>query len=106
MTGDGQGRVQGWTALLLLSLAIAGCGVMGPPVPPNSIGVNVKRHNDTVERERRLQATQTRQDRQELGATPHVPTERALSPSEEILLRGNEVQPSARPDSDFLVRPR
>ena len=96
----------GWTAFLLLSLTMAGCGVMGPPVPPNSIGVNVKRHNDTVERERRLQATQNRQDRQDLGATPQVPTDQALSPSEEILLRGNEVQPSARPDSDFLVRPR
>ncbi|MDQ6734670.1 MAG: hypothetical protein M3Z35_11265 [Nitrospirota bacterium] len=96
----------GWTAFMLLSLTIAGCGVMGPPVPPNSIGVNVKRHNDAVDRERRLQAAQNRQDRQELGVTPQIPTEQTLSPAEEILLRGDVVQPSARPDSDFLVRPR
>ena len=76
---------------------------MGPPVPPNSIGVNVKRHNDTVERERRLQAMQNRQG---LGVTPQAPTEQTLSPTEDILLRGDVVQPSARPDSDFLVRPR
>lgn len=92
-----------WAGLIFLSLAIAGCGVMGPPVPPNSIGVNVKRHADALERERRVQATQ---NRQEVGVTPQVPTEQTLSPSEEILLRGDVVQPSARPDSDFLVRPR
>lgn len=92
-----------WAGLILLSLAIAGCGVMGPPVPPNSIGVNAKRHADALERERRVQATQSRQ---EVGVTPQVPTEQTLSPSEEILLRGDVVQPSARPDSDFLVRPR
>ncbi|HKN86428.1 MAG TPA: hypothetical protein VJV04_06195 [Nitrospiraceae bacterium] len=99
-------KANGWAAAIVLSLAFAGCGVMGPPVAPNSIGVNVKRHTDELERERRLQATQNRQDRRELGATPQVPTEQTLSPTEDILLRGDVVQPSARPDSDFLVRPR
>lgn len=99
-------KANGWAAAIVLSLAVAGCGVVGPPVPPNSIGVNVKRQMDALEREQRLQAAQNRQDRREHEATPQGPTEQTLSPTEDILLRGDVVQPSARPDSDFLVRPR
>lgn len=99
-------KANGWMASSLLALTVAGCGVMGPPVPPNSIGVNVKRQNDALERERRVQAAQIRPDGGELGTTSPIPTEQTLSPTEDILLRGDVVQPSARPDSDFLVRPR
>ena len=99
-------KTNGWAAAIVLSLTVAGCGVLGPPVPPNSVGVNVKRHADALERERRLQAAQNRQDRSEQETTPPSPAEQTLSPTEDILLRGDVVQPSARPDSDFLVRPR
>ena len=51
-------QVKEWITLIVLLLMMAGCGVMGPPVPPNSIGVNVKRETDKKERigrEQRLQ---------------------------------------------------
>ena len=97
--------VKGAVAVLTLLAVLTGCGVMGPPVPPNTIGVNVKRRNDALERERRQQA-QMRQDRGDAGTAPQGPAEQAPAPSADTLLQGDVVQPSARPDSDFLVRPR
>lgn len=79
---------------------------MGPPVPPDSIGVNVKRHNDTVERERRVQESKKRQDRDESAKEPRAPVEQTPSLSEGALLQGERIQPAARPNNDFLVRPR
>ena len=98
-----------WITLIVLSLMVAGCGVMGPPVPPNSIGVNVKREIDKKEkmaREQRLQEAQKRQDRDERGQRPQGPAEQTPGLSEGVLLQDEIVQPSARPNSDFLVRPR
>lgn len=97
--------VKGAVTLLTLVAVLSGCGVMGPPVPPNTIGVNVKRRNDALERERRTQA-QMRQDPGDAGAAPQRPAEQASTPSADMLLQGDVVQPAARPDSDFLVRPR
>ena len=94
------------SAAILVLLTVSGCGVMGPPVPPNTIGVNVKRHNDTVERERRLKDGQKRQDHEDLSQTPQGLAEQTPGVAEEMLLQGDVVQPAARPDSDFLVRPR
>jgi hypothetical protein len=79
---------------------------MGPPVPPDSIGVNIKRHNDKVEAERRLNEARARQTREEQGQGPQRPAEAPPSLLEDAQLQGEVVQPSARPDSDFLVRPR
>lgn len=98
-----------WITLIVLSLMGVGCGVMGPPVPPNSIGVNVKREIDKKERmarEQRLQEAQKRQDRDERGQRPQGPAEQTPGLSEGVLLQDEIVQPSARPNSDFLVRPR
>jgi hypothetical protein len=102
-------QVKEWITLIVLSLMVAGCGVMGPPVPPNTIGVNVKRELDKKERiarEQRIQEAQKRQDRDRGEQKPQGPAEQTPSPSEDVLLQGEIVQPAARPDSDFLVRPR
>lgn len=98
-----------WIAVIVLLLMVAGCGVMGPPVPPNSIGVNVKRETDKkerMEREQRLQEARKRQDRGEREQKPQGPAEPTPGLSEGLLLQDEIVQPSARPNSDFLVRPR
>lgn len=99
-----------WITLIVLSLMVAGCGVMGPPVPPNTIGVNVKREIDKkerMEREQRIQEAQKRQDRDKREQKPPGPAEQTPGPSEDVLLQDEIVQPAARPgDSDFLVRPR
>jgi predicted small lipoprotein YifL len=103
-------QVKEWITLIVLLLMMAGCGVMGPPVPPNSIGVNVKRETDKkerIEREQRLQDARKRHDRGEREQKPPGPAEQTPSPSEDVLLQDEIVQPAARPgDSDFLVRPR
>jgi predicted small lipoprotein YifL len=102
-------QVKEWITLIVLLLTVAGCGVMGPPVPPNSIGVNVKREIDKkerMEREQRIQDAQKRQDRDERGQRPQGPAEQTPSLSEGVLFQDEIVQPSARPNSDFLVRPR
>ncbi|WP_447985317.1 hypothetical protein [Nitrospira sp. Nam74] len=101
-------QVKEWITLMVLSLMVAGCGVMGPPVAPNTIGVNVKREADKKERiarEQRIQEAQKRQDRDRDEQKPQGPGEQTPSP-EDVLLQGEIVQPAARPDSDFLVRPR
>ena len=101
--------MKGWITVIALLLMAAGCGVMGPPVPPNTIGVNVKREADKKERlarEQRIQEAQKRQDRDRDEQKPQGPGEQTPSPSEDELLQGEIVQPAARPDSDFLVRPR
>lgn len=102
-------QVKAWITLIVLLLTMDGCGVMGPPVPPNSIGVNVKRETDKeqrMEREQRVQKPQKRPDRDERGRRPQGPTEQTPGLSEGMLLQDEIVQPSARPNSDFLVRPR
>lgn len=102
-------QVKPWITLIVLVLTVTGCGVMGPPVPPNSIGVNVKREIDKkerMEREQRMQEAQKPQDRDERGQRTRGPAEQTLGLSEDALLQYEIVQPSARPDSDFLVRPR
>jgi hypothetical protein len=102
-------QVKEWVTLIVLSLMVAGCGVMGPPVPPNSIGVNVKREIDKKERMepgQRIQEAQKRQDRDKGEQKPLSPAEQTPSPLEDVLLQDEIVQPSARPNSDFLVRPR
>jgi predicted small lipoprotein YifL len=101
--------VKEWITLIVLSLMVAGCGVMGPPVPPNSIGVNVKREIDKkerMEREQRIQEAQKRQDQNKREQKPQGPADQTPSLSEGVLLQDEIVQPSARPNSDFLVRPR
>ena len=91
-------KAKGRTISVVLLLAVSGCGVMGPPVPPDTIGVNAKRRNDKVEADRRLAETK----KQGPEAQPQV----APSLLEGAPLQGEVVQPAARPDSDFLVRPR
>ncbi|MEP6888997.1 MAG: hypothetical protein ABI945_11850 [Nitrospirales bacterium] len=102
-------QVKEWITHIVLLLTVAGCGVMGPPVPPNSIGVNVKRQTDKkerMEREQRSQEVQKRQDRDEHGQRPQGPEEQTPGLTEGVFLQDEIVQPSARPNSDFLVRPR
>jgi hypothetical protein len=95
--------------LIVLMLTMVGCGVMGPPVPPNSIGVNVKREIDKkqkMEREQRIQEAQGRQDGDERGPMLPGPAEPTPGRPGDVLLQDEIVQPSARPSSDFFVRPR
>jgi predicted small lipoprotein YifL len=102
-------QVREWITVIVLLLAVAGCGVMGPPVPPNSIGVNVKRESDKkekMERAQRIQEARKRQDKDEPGQQPRGPEAQTPGLSEGALLQDEIVQPSARPNSDFLVRPR
>lgn len=101
-------QVKGWIPLIVLTLTVGGCGVMGPPVPPNSIGVNVKRETDRQQRMAREQRGQESkgQGRDRSGQLPQGPSEQTPGLSVDALLQDEIVQPSARPDSDFLVRPR
>lgn len=102
-------QVKGWIPLIVLTLTVGGCGVMGPPVPPNSIGVNVKRETDRQQRmarEQRSQESQKGPGRDRSGQPPQASSEQTPGLSEDALLQDEIVQPSARPDSDFLVRPR
>ncbi len=102
-------QVKGWIPLVVLTLTVGGCGVMGPPVPPNSIGVNVKREADRQQkmaREQRSQESQKGPGQDRSARPPQAPSEQTPGLSVDALLQDEIVQPSARPDSDFLVRPR
>lgn len=92
--------------VLLVALWITGCGVMGPPVPPNSIGVNVKRENDKrLERERVLLEAKANKEA-DFQQLPQDSDDQATNSLESRRLQDQVVDPAARPNDDFLVRPR
>jgi hypothetical protein len=63
-----------------------GCGVVGPPVPPESVGVN-----PTIERQKKLEALEEKQ--REAAATAE-----SVEPPPEPMLQGQDVNlPPLRP---------
>jgi hypothetical protein len=92
--------------ILLVALVTMGCGVMGPPVPPNSIGVNVKRENDKrLEQNRALANAKVNKDRDPQSLL-QAPTDQAPSFGDTTQLEERGVDPAARANDDYLVRPR
>lgn len=91
-------------ASVLAALFITGCGVMGPPVPPNSIGVNVKRENDKrLEREQALLETKADQDLPSRSQGSFDTTSHSVDTGN---LQDLVPDPASRPNDDYLVRPR
>jgi hypothetical protein len=92
--------------IVLVALMVMGCGVMGPPVPPNSIGVNVKRGNDKrVEQSRVLADAKAAKDR-DTQSLPEGPADQTSNVGDSTPLQERSVDPAARPNDDYLVRPR
>jgi hypothetical protein len=92
--------------ILLVALATMGCGVMGPPVPPNSIGVNVKRESDKrLEQSRALADAKGAKER-DTQSPLEDPDDQAPGFRDMTPLQERTVDPAARPNDDYLVRPR
>jgi len=88
---------------MLAIAAWSGCGVMGAPVAPESIGVNAKRQRDQIERQQRQHDPEERERiREEPSAIsrPEGPDETEPSVFPDL------TQPGARPQGDVFVRPR
>jgi hypothetical protein len=93
-------------AIGLLVGATVGCGIQGPPVAPETIGVAPRLQRDK-EREAKEQAARR-------ARPPSSPTESQLESQEPAELQTQEavspfdgsVQPSARPSGDVQVKPR
>jgi len=100
--GEGY-RVRCLVLSLLALVAWSGCGVMGAPVAPESIGVNAKRQRDEVERQRNQPGTE---DRERIPEEPSA-ISRPEAPGEpEPSVFPDLTQPGARPEGDVFVRPR
>ncbi|WP_447978684.1 hypothetical protein [Candidatus Nitrospira bockiana] len=90
-------------ALVLALVTATGCGVIGPPVPPETVGVGAKLRREQLEQQRREQAAR----RAEAPAGPEEPpliTEpeppAGGTPEEEL------ARPGLQPTGDVRVRPR
>jgi len=87
--------------LVAVLVASAGCGVMGAPVAPESIGVNAKRERERLGQQRRPPDTEQRERIQEEPAVLAAPEGSAEPP---VFL--DLTQPGARPQGDVFVNPR
>ena len=90
---------------LVLSVAVlmawSGCGVMGGPVAPESIGVNATRERERIEQKRRPPDAEERERIREEPAVLAAP-----EGSEEPPVFLDLTQPGARPEGDVFVNPR
>lgn len=96
----------GIVAAVLTVLLTAGCGVMGPPVPPDTIGVGAKRKQEALEKER---VEKEAKAKGEGPVMPVVPAEQpaTLEEAEAGETAAEELaRPGLRPSGDVLVRPR
>jgi hypothetical protein len=88
---------------MLAMVAWSGCGVMGAPVAPESIGVNAKRQRDQIERRQPQRDPEERERiREEPSAIsgPEGTDETEPAPFPDL------TQPGAQPEGDVFVRPR
>ena len=70
----------------MITGVLVGCGVVGPPVPPENVGVN-----PTIERQKKLEALE---EKQREAAADAEPVEPSLDPA----LQGQDVNlPPLRP---------
>jgi hypothetical protein len=92
---------------------LVSCGTVGPIVPPENVGVNVKRQKDLAEQDRLQRQAQSRKEQEE--GRPSLPAQEATTgrsteeeQKEEISppLPGKIVNPGARPTGDVFVMPR
>jgi hypothetical protein len=88
---------------LLALVAWSGCGVMGAPVAPESIGVNVKRQRDQIERQQRQRDPE---DRERIREEPSAISRPEGTDETEPAPFPDLTQPGARPEGDVFVRPR
>ena len=107
--------VTGFVIAVAFLGATVGCGIQGPPVSPETIGMNPR-----LQREKARQAKEAaeRKAQQPPAPSPGVPAQgppaegqpesQALAPEETQGLAPLEgsVQPSARPSGDVQVKPR
>jgi hypothetical protein len=78
----------------LVVAGLCGCGIQGPPVPPEDIGVAQKVYKD---KQREAKAQQKAKEEQM--------AQQAEREAEQVPYEG-AVQPGARPGGDVQVRPR
>ena len=84
-------------------MTYSGCGVMGGPVAPETIGVNAKRERERIERQRAQSGTEERERIQEEPSVIAAP-EGSDENAPPVFL--DLTQPAARPQGDVFVRPR
>jgi hypothetical protein len=86
-------------AMLLIGLwagsIVLGCGTVGPPVPPQDIGVGAKISREEM---------QTRRLEKERRAVDVVPSTDPARQESLLPAPGQAVQPSARPSADSPLR--
>jgi predicted small lipoprotein YifL len=83
--------------------ALIGCGIQGPPVPPEDIGIarTVQKEKDRETKEQAKAREKARQEQMAQQARPEAePEAETQSPFE------GSVQPGARPSGDMLIKPR
>jgi len=93
------------TAVLVLTVS-AGCGVMGPPVPPDTIGVGAKRQ---AEKRQQEQVEKAAKAQAQPPTVPTVPAEQPETADEAVAgeTAAEELsRPGLRPSGDVLMRPR
>lgn len=83
--------------------ALIGCGIQGPPVPPEDIGIALKVQREK-QREAKEQMKAREKARQEQMAQPARPG--AELEAETQAPFDGSVQPGARPSGDVQVKPR
>jgi predicted small lipoprotein YifL len=89
-------------ALGLVVGALAGCGIQGPPVPPEDVGVAGRIQR---EREKELKAKEEAKQRgEEVQRAQEAET--GVEAGTEISPLEGAVPPSARPSGDVPVKPR
>jgi predicted small lipoprotein YifL len=84
--------------------ALIGCGIQGPPVPPEDIGVAYTIRKEQ-QREAKEQAKAREKAREEQMARQAPPPAEPEAETQAAPFEGS-VQPGARPSGDVQVKPR
>jgi predicted small lipoprotein YifL len=83
--------------------ALIGCGIQGPPVPPEDIGIarTIQKEKERVAKEQAMTREKARQEQMAQQTRPAAELE-ADNPAP----FDGSVQPGARPSGDIQVKPR
>jgi hypothetical protein len=91
---------QGAIGIGLIVGGLCACGIQGPPVPPEDIGVAHKVYIDQQREAKAREKAREEELAREAQPQPERETEMGQAPYD------GAVQPGARPSGDVQVRPR
>ena len=84
---------------------VISCGTVGPPVPPQDIGVNIKRQKDARERERLANEAGQRHEPKEKEKTLEADLQEPVPPEQQAELVA-PINPAIRPDTGIIIPSR